>query len=452
VFFTNLLRSAAPLCLLIAVVSGAQESAASIEQLAINLIQSGHPAEASRLLLPSVKRFQADVNLWNLLGIADTEAGNLKSARDAFERGLALAPKSAELNENIGLLFFRQGDYSNAKKYLSAAVNLGSSKPGVLFSLAAARLRTGEPTEALSQLISLESALNNNSDYWDERGRAELFHDSRRAADSFDRALAITPDNVPALNDAATAAERQGLDDKALAYLIRARRLAPDDVPTLLHFGSVCIRRDLGPDADDALERAHNLDPSSNTALYLLARANISLQNWQQAYNFFEQFSQRVPNYAPAYYAMGWLDVRLNRLDDARRQLERALTLDATLCGARYQLAQLDLDDGQMDVAEKSLRIVLASNPKDAEANMTLGDIMMRRGKLDEAERLLSNAVEQDPNLGSAHYKLSILLFRKHDLARADREKAIAANLNADARQAAKTQLKLILPDSDNLH
>ncbi len=416
------------------------------------LFKPEQSANASKLLLKTVSQFPKDVSLWNLLGIAETEAGDFKSAKNAFERGIALAPESPELNENIGLLFFREADYGGAKKYLSTAVKLGSSKPGVLFSLAAAKLRTGEPAEALAELNSLEPALSDKSDYWQERGRAELLIEPHSALSSFERAVALSPNNPVALTEAATAAEKQGLDEKALAYLIRARASAPNDVATLIHFGSVCIRRDLGPDARDALEKAHQLQPSNNAALYLLARANISLQNWQQAYDLFEQFSRRVPNYAPAYYAMGWLDIRLNRTDDARRQLEHSLSLDPALSGARYELAQLELDDGQLGPAEKLLRAVLAQNPSDPKANMALGEILTRRGKLDEAQTRLEAAVHQDPKLAAAHYKLSILLFRKHEPERAEKEKDIAANLNAEAKQASKTQLRLILPDSDSVH
>lgn len=437
--------------LLTAILLCAQESADSPAQEAIRLIQSGRSSDAVKLLARAVKQFETDVNLWNLLGIAETESGDFKSARDSFEHGLKLAPGSPDLNENIGLLFFRQADYANAKKYLRVARSLGSSKPGVLFSLAAAKLRTGEPGDALTELRSLEPALSGKSDYWEERGRAELLIDSRSAPNSFERALALNPDSAVILNEAAVAAEKQGLDEKALAYLIRARTLAPNDVPTLMHFASVCIRRDLGPDAREALKRAQELDPSNNTVLYLLARATISLQNWQEAYDLFDQFSKRVPNYAPAHYAMGWLDIRLNRLEDARRELGRALALDPRLFGAGYELARLEFDDGQLDKAKRLLLQVLARDPKNAPANVTLGEILMRNGSLDEAQRRLETATEQDPKLASAHYQLSVLFFRKHDAERAAKERDIATNLNEEAKRASKTQLRLILPDSDKV-
>lgn len=439
------------LCFFLTIVSG-QDGAGSVQEQAISLIQKGRANEAARLLALQAERTPKDVNIWNLLGIADGEAGNLKDAKNAFEHGLALAPKSPELNENVGLLFFRQHDYVDAKRYLSAAVTLGSDKTAVRFSLAEAMLRTGEAREALAALRALEPALSGMSEYWSERGRAELLNSPKEASDCFERALALTPDDVAVLNDAATAAEREGLDEKALSYLIRARALAPNDILTLTHFGSVCIRRDLGPDARDALHKAHELQPQNNTALYLLARANISVENWQESYDLFEELSNRLPNYAPAFYAMGWLDARMNRLADARRKLEHALSLQPRLSGAAYELAQLDFDDGNMDAAERRLRAVLKEDQNNAKAKVTLGQILMQRGMLDAAQSLFESAVQTDASMAAAHYQLSVLLFRKHDTQRAAKEREIAADLNENLKRAGKTQLRLVLPDSDNVH
>jgi len=114
----------------------------STAEQAIDLIQSGRAKAASELLLRVVARDPHHASYWNLLGIAESETGDAKSAKKAFMRGLALAPQSPELNENAGLLFYRQADYTSAKHYLSQATRLGSAKPGVLFSLAAATLTT----------------------------------------------------------------------------------------------------------------------------------------------------------------------------------------------------------------------------------------------------------------------------------------------------------------------
>jgi len=414
---------------------------------AVRAIRAGEYREACDLLHEQLLRAPKDAELWNLLGIAESELKDSAAAEKAFAAGLRIAPESASLNENAGLLFFREARYAQAKQALERAVKLGSQKPGVLFSLAAARLRTGEPAEALRELKALQPALSGVPEYWEERGRAELTQDAQLAEASFDRALELSPKSLVALNGAATAAETEALDEKALAYLIRARAAAPDDVPTLLHFASVCIRRDLGPDAIEALERARRLEPSNMTAVYLLARANISVQNWQQAYDLFQQFSKHHPEFAPTYYAMGWLDIRLSHLDDARQQLEHSLRLNPKLSDARYELAQLEFDDGQIEAAQKLLETVLRESPHHAKANMTMGDILLRKGDIAEAQKFLETATRENPKLAAAHYKLSLLYLREHETEKSAAEKTLAANLNEEEKQSSKTQLHLVLPE-----
>lgn len=426
----------------------AAQALQSVEQQAAAEIQAGEFQLAANTLRQAVQQQPNNIELWNLLGIAETELHDENAAKAAFERGIRLAPSSVSLHENLGLLYFRNADYPNARKYLERAVGLGSKNTGVLFSLAATKLRTGQQAEALAELKSLEPALAGSADYWEERGRAELMNDPAASESCFTRALDLNRGSLTALNGAAAAAEKQGLDEKALSYLIKARTVAPDDVPTLIHFGSVCIRRDLGHDATDALARAHRLEPSNNSALYLLARANISLENWQQSYDLFGQFAKRVPAFAATYYAMGWLDIKLNRPADARTQLEHCLSLAPDMQDARYQLAQLELDDGRLDSAENLLKIVLKARPDHAKANMTMGDLMMRRGNFDKAKTYLETAVHHDPKLAAAHYKLSTLYFREHDPQQGEKERALAVKLNATENRASKTELRLVLPEA----
>jgi len=223
----------------------------------------------------------------------------------------------------------------------------------------------------------------------DERGTAELPQDGAAAAASFSRAKQIDPGSVRALEGCAYAAERQGLDEKALTFLLEARKVEPENVAVLTHFGMVCIRRDLGIDAVAALNRAHLLAPTNNLVLYELARAQISVENWQQAHDLFLDFSTRVPSFAPTYYALGWLDIKLAHVEQAKTELQHCLQLEPKLTDARYELAQLSLDNGDLATGEALLRTVLKEKPNHAKANVAMGDLLMRQGKVAEANRAL---------------------------------------------------------------
>ena len=398
-------------------------------------------------LKPYVGRYPGDIRLWNLLGISEGELGRTASARDAFERGLKVAPDAISLNENLGFLYYRLANYADAKRYLAKAVSLGSTSPGVAFSLAAAELRTGEHEQGLTDLKRLETDLATFPDYWDERGWAELPNDPDAAEISFSHALALTPGDLRALNGAASVAESQRLDEKALSFLLRAKQEHPNDVDTLVHFGTVCLRRDLVLDALPALERAHKIDPANNAALYFFARAQIGVQHWQEAHALFSEFTHRVPKFAPTYYALGWLDRKLNRTEQARGNLEHCLSLAPELADARYELAEIELDAGHLDTAERLLSAVLARNPKHAKANVAYGDIWLRKGHLAEAQACLETAIQEDPASGPAHYKLSTVLFRQHRDEQAEKERALGAQLNAEALKSSKTVLQLASPD-----
>lgn len=411
------------------------------------MIQRGRTAEAARLLRGSLSRNSSDAGLWNLLGIAEGEQGHNADAIEAFRKGIALAPRSPSLYENLGLLYYRTAAYRDAERALAKAVELGSEKPEVRFSLAASRIQNGKPREALADLRALEPVLGQRGEYWTERGMAELASDPAAASGSFDRALTIMPNNLRALNGAAWAAERRNKDEEALSFLIRARAAAPHDVPTLLHFTLVCLRRNLGPDAVAAAGEAHRLEPKNDSALYLLARSEIAVEEWQSAYELFERFSRRVPAYPLTWFALGWLDEKLNRPAQARANLEHALTLAPQLADARYELSQVYLNDGNESKATSELNIILRQNPHHAKANSALGEILMRHGDFAAAERHLQAAILEDPNLSAAHYRLSKLYYREHRTADGDREQNIAARLAAHEREGSNLQLMLAEPE-----
>ncbi len=402
---------------------------------------------ASAALKRYVDIYPNEARLWNLLGISEGELGRIPAARDAFERGLKIAPNSISINENLGFLYYRQDRFAEAKPYLGKAVALGSRNPGVAFSLGAAKIRTGQRELGLSELKLLEAPLAGVPDYWDERGWAELPKDPAAAEADFSRALSLAPDDLRALNGAASAAEIQELDEKALSFLLRAKQAHPDDVDTLVHLGAVCLRRDLTIDALAALEHAHKIAPSNSAALYFYARAQIGVRQWQKAYDLFSEFGRRIPNFGDTYYALGWLDIKLNRRAAARRELEHCLQLTPQSADARYELAQLDLNDGEIDSAAKLLRTVLEQDPNHAKANMAYGDILLKRGDFAAAQARYETAIQSDPNSGAAHYRLSTALFRLNLTEEAEKERALGAKLNQDELKSSKTVLRLATPD-----
>ena len=63
-------------------------------------------------------------------------------------------------------------------------------------------------------------------------------NDPARALENYDAALALKPDSVPALRQAAAVAEQRGELERSLSYWLRAKKLEPEDPEILLGFGA----------------------------------------------------------------------------------------------------------------------------------------------------------------------------------------------------------------------
>lgn len=401
---------------------------------------------AAALAEAGLQRQPNSLDLLNILGIARSELGDSRAAEAAFERGLRIASDSVSLNENLGLLFFKRSRYLQAKECLAHAVAVGSQNPSVRYSLAAARLRTGEIDRARAELKAIEPELGNVSEYWEERGRAELPSDAKSAETSFLRATAIAPDSLAGWNGAATAAEEQGAGERALAYLIDFRKQHPQDIPTTIHFAELCIRQDLGPDALDALEKARATEPGNASVLFLSGRANISVGKWEAARSFFLEYLKRNRSYAPALYAVAWVDGQLNRRNEARHYLDLAIVAHPRYPDALCDRAQMEAEGGAAAEADRDVKAALASDGQHVKANLMAGDLLMRKGDAAAARVHYERALQADPQSSAAHYKLAGVLNRQGDKAGAGEERMRAASLAEKDRKGSKTQLRLVLP------
>ena len=96
---------------------------------------------------------------------------------------------------------------------------------------------------------------------------------------SYDQALSLNPDALPALRQAAAIAEQQGQLERALSYWMRAKKLEPENPEILVGFGRVCLKMDLLEDAEPALTKAASLRPGDAAYQYDSRRC----EGWKKA-------------------------------------------------------------------------------------------------------------------------------------------------------------------------
>ena len=224
---------------------------------ALELLQSGKPAEAEK----------------SLLKILNLDSNSLPAL------------------EILGVIKGSNGEHADAAKYLSKAVKINPGNPSLHYNLAKSLSECGRDAEAIPHHEQVLGMAPNNPDAWLNYGKSLASIQSNHAAlDAFNKALSIQPNYFEALlNQGATLNELKKHGD-ALAAADKAISLRPDFAQAWLNRG-VSLKALNQLDAaiacyDKAISLQPNLaEPYSNkaTALKDLKRYPEALTHYTRA-------------------------------------------------------------------------------------------------------------------------------------------------------------------------
>src|SRR6266498_233401 len=85
------------------------QNAGEEESRVASALRDGDPAKALELLVPAVRKFPADAQLWTMQGVAYDRQGNKKEALVSFERALKIAPNAIPALEGAAPIHFDAG-------------------------------------------------------------------------------------------------------------------------------------------------------------------------------------------------------------------------------------------------------------------------------------------------------------------------------------------------------
>jgi arylsulfatase A-like enzyme/Flp pilus assembly protein TadD len=119
-------------------------------QLGSYLAETGHAAEAIRMLGPFAADPASDADTLNSLGIAYGRAGRAEDAARVFERVLAINPESSVPLENLGVLALERGDLVAARKAFARAVSADPRSSRAHAGLGNVAIRSGDRETAIA--------------------------------------------------------------------------------------------------------------------------------------------------------------------------------------------------------------------------------------------------------------------------------------------------------------
>jgi tetratricopeptide (TPR) repeat protein len=227
-------------------------------------------ALASEHRIPSVWLASAAVLVVFILGcLTYRQLGYWRDDETLWRYTLSVTERNYMAHDNLARALANQGRSDEAVVQFRAAKALHKYPPAQILTLAVYELRVGHPQEAVEECNSVLRASadpNLQAAAWSVLGQAHLqLHHYDQAAESYQNALRLNPEDGMALMGSGLLALRQGHSEVAVTQLAHAVKVDPSAVNVLLY--AQALRRDgRAAEADPVLAQAQKISPDLSQA------------------------------------------------------------------------------------------------------------------------------------------------------------------------------------------
>ncbi|SDT99916.1 Tetratricopeptide (TPR) repeat [Verrucomicrobium sp. GAS474] len=211
---------------------------------ALRYYEAGNLDKAAPLFASCRTQFPQEPGPANFLGLIALQRGEVPEAAKAFEEGLRLDPKNAEMWNNYGLALLAWKKGPLAERCFRTALELAPRLEPAQFNLTRALLAQSRFAETVAGLAPLAARYGSDPgaevEYRFLLGTA-LYRLGRldEAEPELARATQLRPDLVEALNNYGACLRSQGRIDEAIAVFEKALARKPDHAETHINRATV---------------------------------------------------------------------------------------------------------------------------------------------------------------------------------------------------------------------
>ena len=378
--------------------------------------------EAARLNAPR------DATIENLLGITDTQLGQIDEGNNHFRNAIRLNPTLAAPHRNLGFNFLNAKDFLQAELELTEASRLDPKDNFAHFYRMQLDLATGRDAEALSQASQAGKLVDGDPQAGVGLIQAEvrLGHPDQAAAkiEKMEQS-----DQLPAAAEYSIAVllSQHGSYDEAVHCFRRIAKLDPSwDNRYNLALG---LLYDGKPDeASILLSDLHTERPSHADTLMFLGSAFELQQKMPEALQAYRNALADDPSNPDRALDYTRLLMDLDRYDEAIQAVQSGLQQTASPTALQLRLGAVEMLKGNYDAARDAFHTALDSDPQLDLAYVGLAQTYARQGNDADAMRTLETARQKLPGHYPLEYYFGLVA------ARTGREKEAAIALETAAR------------------
>lgn len=202
-------------------------------------------------------------------GLTHRQLGYWRDNETLWRYTLSVTERNYTAHNNLALAFKKQGRADEAIREFRAGKALHNYPPAQILALALYELQVEHPQEALEEC---NDALRASADpkvqaaAWSGLGQAHLqLHQYDQAAEGYQNALRLNPEDGGALIGTGLLALRQGRSDLAVTQFFHAVKVDPSDANVLL-FAQALRQAGRSAEADSAFAQVQKISPDPGQA------------------------------------------------------------------------------------------------------------------------------------------------------------------------------------------
>lgn len=286
-------------------------------------------------------------------GRLDDAIAKLSALHDKF-------PARPEIGRELGIAYYRKGDFLHATTLLQEAFTLHPEDNDVAQLLGLAYYLSGRPAAAIAPLERL------------------------RASDS--------KSNIDAAYVLSLCYALNREFDKARSSFASLYAVPPDSAAAHVILAAMLVRQGLDPVAEQEARAALALNANISLGHYVLGEVAMYRADYEKALAEFQDEMRLNPAFAPARTRAADAESHLGRSIEAEMESERSIWLDSTNNEALIVLAKTLLNQGRNEQAERTLLRALVLNSNSYTAHFLLGQAYRQLGKTEMADREFKQA------------------------------------------------------------
>lgn len=330
------------------------------------------------------------------------------------------------------------------KEYLLAIVLLSAIAPafgqatGDGIASVKAALQRGDFDGALQLLDPKLRASPKSPQFWTLKGLAyQGKGNQKKALDSFQEALRVVPDYLPALEGAAKI-EYDSEDEQAPQLLQRILKLKPEDQTAHAMSGVLAFKRGDCAHAITHFEQSGPLLESQPVAMQQFAACLVKSNEAEKAIAVCNRMMQSRPEDADARRSLAAVQIAAHESQDALQTLEPLLAKDPNAATLRLAAAAYE-DNKDTPNAVKMLREAIVKDPRNQRLYIDFATLAMDHQSFQTGIEMINAGLALQPESAPLYVTRGVLYVQlaEYDKAEADFEKGEQLNPHDSASAAA---------------